>query len=74
MLHALHWNKEIALWKDTLLTVAPALTQESGGIQRRALIAALLVGGSAAWWKLLDSKPSPLRLPVHTVHTLTAGV
>ena len=54
--------------------MAPALTQESGGIQRRALIAALLVGGSAAWWKLLDSKPSSPCLPAHTLHNLTAGV
>ena len=32
--------------------------QESGGIGRRAAIAALLVGGSAAWWKYLDSELS----------------
>ena len=33
-----------------------AKLQESGSIGRRALIGALLMGGSAAWWKYLDSK------------------
>ena len=47
------------------------LIQESGGLSKRAAIAALLLGGSTVWWKYLDSEFSvvplyePLTLQTH---------
>ena len=38
------------------------ITQESGGLSKRAAIAALLVGGSTVWWKYLDSELSDVPL------------
>ena len=42
------------------------ITQESGGLSKRAAIAALLLGGSTVWWKYLDSEFSivPLYEPL----------
>ena len=40
------------------------ITQESGGLSKRAAIAALLLGGSTVWWKYLDSEFSVVPLYV----------
>ena len=69
--NAMHHSPAVNCWSGMNSVISwLAKLQESGGLGRRALIAALLVGGSTAWWKYLDGESLHPCFSAHVNHAL----